>query len=109
MNDAAALDHALAVLYDDGWGSAITTTPQSQDQQRGDDAVTSYEYAKGYREQSAWLRRQAPSIPSAEHTLISRQGTTDGSVYNQGGDQATADYIEALRQILADMTAANHS
>ena len=63
----------------------------------------SHEYDQGYRDQAAWLRKQAPSLPGAEHCLSQRQATHDGGEYNRGGDQATADCIGAMRHRLADM------
>jgi hypothetical protein len=53
---------------------------------------------QGYREQAAWLARQAPSIPGAEHTLAQRLATLAGDPYNSGGNQATQDYITRAQE-----------
>jgi hypothetical protein len=48
---------------------------------------------RGYREQMAWLERERPSVPGAEHALSQRLATLSPDGYNEGGHQATRDYI----------------
>jgi hypothetical protein len=55
------------------------------------------ESVRGYCEQMAWLDREGLSVPSAEHALSQRLATLDPDGYNEGGHQATRDYI--MRQV----------
>ena len=60
----------------------------------GMDAIIEDE-RKGYAEQTHWLRGH--SIPDAVHALAERRATLESNAYNRGGNAATADYIERIR------------
>jgi hypothetical protein len=53
-------------------------------------------YDTGYADQTGWL--QGKTLAEAEHVLGERRATVDHeSRYNQGGTDATAAYVAALK------------